>query len=73
MELSNILDLFISAILTLVLNDFIVKKVFDETIIKNKWKVLGIMMISSFAITLTNYYDKDMYKTILTLPFLIQK
>lgn len=71
MELSNILDLFISAILTLVLNDFIVKKVFDETIIKNKWKVLGIMMISSFAITLTNYYDKDMYKTILTLPFLI--
>ena len=41
MELSNMLDLFISALLSLIFSIFIVAKVFDKEIIKNKFNELN--------------------------------
>ena len=41
MELSNKLDLFISALLSLIFSIFIVAKVFDKEIIKNKFNGSG--------------------------------
>ena len=53
MELSNKLDLFISALLSLIFSIFIVAKVFDKEIIKNKFKALGIISTYSFLQTAT--------------------
>ena len=71
MELSNILDLFISALLSLIFSIFIVAKVFDKEIIKNKFKALGIIIGFAICVALINYYDRDKFKIVLTLPFLI--
>ncbi len=71
MELSNMLDLFISALLSLIFSIFIVAKVFDKEIIKNKFKALGIIIGFAICVALINYYDRDKFKIVLTLPFLI--
>lgn len=71
MELSNMLDLFISALLSLIFSIFIVAKVFDKEIIKNKFKALGIIVGFTICVALINYYDRDKFKIVLTLPFLI--
>ena len=71
MELSNTLDLFISALLSLIFSIFIVAKVFDKEIIKNKFKALGIIVGFAICVALINYYDRDKFKIVLTLPFLI--
>lgn len=71
MELSNKLDLFISALLSLIFSIFIVAKVFDKEIIKNKFKALGIIIGFAICVALINYYDRDKFKIVLTLPFLI--
>lgn len=71
MELSNRLDLFISALLSLIFSIFIVAKVFDKEIIKNKFKALGIIIGFAICVALINYYDRDKFKIVLTLPFLI--
>lgn len=71
MELSNMLDLFISALLSLIFSIFIVAKVFDKKIIKNKFKALGIIIGFAICVALINYYDRDKFKIVLTLPFLI--
>lgn len=71
MELSNMLDLFISALLSLIFSIFIVAKVFDKEIIKNKFKALGIIVGFAICVALINYYDRDKFKIVLTLPFLI--
>ena len=71
MELSNMLDLFISALLSLIFSIFIVAKVFDKEIIKNKFKALGIIIGFAICVSLINYYDRDKFKIVLTLPFLI--
>lgn len=71
MELSNMLDLFISALLSLIFSIFIVAKVFDKDIIKNKFKALGIIVGFAICVALINYYDRDKFKIVLTLPFLI--
>ena len=71
MELSNTLDLFISALLSLIFSIFIVAKVFDKEIIKNKFKALGIIIGFAICVALINYYDRDKFKIVLTLPFLI--
>ena len=71
MELSNLLDLFISALLSLIFSIFIVAKVFDKEIIKNKFKALGIIVGFAICVALINYYDRDKFKIVLTLPFLI--
>lgn len=71
MELSNMLDLFISALLSLIFSIFIVAKVFDKEIIKNKFIALGIIIGFAICVALINYYDRDKFKIVLTLPFLI--
>ncbi|MCI6627142.1 MAG: hypothetical protein MSH29_02405, partial [Tenericutes bacterium] len=71
MELSNMLDLFMSALLSLIFSIFIVAKVFDKEIIKNKFKALGIIIGFAICVALINYYDRDKFKIVLTLPFLI--
>lgn len=71
MELSNMLDLLISALLSLIFSIFIVAKVFDKEIIKNKFKALGIIVGFAICVALINYYDRDKFKIVLTLPFLI--
>lgn len=71
MELSNILDLFISALFSLIFSIVIVAKVFDKEIIKNKFKALGIIVGFAICVALINYYDRDKFKIVLTLPFLI--
>ena len=71
MELSNMLDLFISALLSLIFSIVIVAKVFDKEIIKNKFKALGIIIGFAICVALINYYDRDKFKIVLTLPFLI--
>lgn len=71
MELSNMLDLFISALLSLIFSIFIVAKVFDNEINKNIFKVLGVILASTLFVSFVNFYDKATYKIILTLPFLI--
>lgn len=71
MELSNTLDLFISALLSLIFSIFIVAKVFDKEIIKNKFKALGIIVGFAICVALINYYDRDKFKIVLILPFLI--
>lgn len=65
------LDLFISALLSLIFSIFIVAKVFDKEIIKNKFKALGIIIGFAICVALINYYDRDKFKIVLTLPFLI--
>lgn len=65
------LDLFISALLSLIFSIFIVAKVFDKKIIKNKFKALGIIIGFAICVALINYYDRDKFKIVLTLPFLI--
>lgn len=65
------LDLFISALLSLIFSIFIVAKVFDKEIIKNKFKALGIIVGFAICVALINYYDRDKFKIVLTLPFLI--
>lgn len=65
------LDLFISALLSLIFSIFIVAKVFDKEIIKNKFKALGIIVGFTICVALINYYDRDKFKIVLTLPFLI--
>ena len=65
------LDLFISALLSLIFSIFIVAKVFDKDIIKNKFKALGIIIGFAICVALINYYDRDKFKIVLTLPFLI--
>lgn len=71
MELSNSLDLFISALLSLIFSIVIVAKVFDKEIVKNKFKALGIIVGFAICVALINYYDRDKFKIVLTLPFLI--
>lgn len=65
------LDLLISALLSLIFSIFIVAKVFDKEIIKNKFKALGIIVGFAICVALINYYDRDKFKIVLTLPFLI--
>ncbi len=65
------LDLFISALLSLIFSIFIVAKVFDKEIIKNKFKALGIIVGFAICVALINYYDRDKFKIVLILPFLI--
>lgn len=65
------LDLFISALLSLIFSIFIVAKVFDNEINKNIFKVLGIIIGFAICVALINYYDRDKFKIVLTLPFLI--
>lgn len=65
------LDLFISALLSLIFSIFIVAKVFDKEIIKNKFIALGIIIGFAICVALINYYDRDKFKIVLTLPFLI--
>ena len=65
------LDLFISALLSLIFSIFIVAKVFDKEIIKNKFKALEIIIGFAICVALINYYDRDKFKIVLTLPFLI--
>lgn len=71
MELSNILDLFISAILTLVFTNFIVAKVFDEKLNNNKKYIIIAVVLCAVFISLINYYDREVFKIVLTLPFLM--
>ena len=71
MELSNSLDLFISAILTLVFTNFIVAKVFDERLNNNKIYITIAIVLCAVLITLINYYDREVFKIVLTLPFLM--
>ena len=65
------LDLLISALLSLIFSIFIVAKVFDKEIIKNKFKALGIIVGFAICVALINYYDRDKFKIVLILPFLI--
>lgn len=64
-------NLFISAFLSLIFSVFIVAKVFDKDIIKNKFKALGILIGFALCVTMINFYDRDKFKIVLTLPFLI--
>lgn len=69
MELSNLLDLLISSILILVFTNFIVAKVFDEKLNNNKNYIIIAIVLCAVFITLINYYDREVFKIVLTLPF----
>lgn len=71
MELSNMFDLFMSSFLTLVFINFIVAKVFEEKINKNKKYIFIATILCAIFIALINYYDRDKFKVVLTLPFII--
>ena len=71
MQLSNTINLFVSAFLSLLFSTFVVAKVFDKEIIKNKFEALLILLGFSLCVALINFYDRDKFKIVLTLPFLV--
>ena len=71
MQIVNYLDLFIAALLNLILCIFIIEKVFDIKPQENKSIVIMSLILSAIFISIVNTYNKDSFKILITFPFTV--
>ena len=64
------LDLFAGSLFNVMFGIIIVKKVFKMNVRKEKMKVIMYMFLTTLLMTTINYYNKDIFKIVLTLPVL---
>lgn len=68
MEIISYLDLFLGALLNVLFNIIIVRKVFKVKIIKNKYKAWVYIIGLTLCVTLINLFNKTIFKGVLIIP-----
>lgn len=68
MEIMNYVDLFLGALLNVIFNIIIVKKVFNIKTIDNKYKKWAYIILNSIVLTIINIFNKNIFKGVLTFP-----
>ena len=71
MQIVKYLDLFIGAIINMLLYVYITRKVFNLNIIKNRKIIFLNLLLSSLMIALVNTFNKDTFKILFTFPFIV--
>lgn len=68
MQLVEYLNLFLGALLNMMFYVIIIRYVFKEKVMENKYAVLLVLILCSFGICIVNIYNKEVFKILLTLP-----
>ena len=71
MQIVNYIDFFTSSLINLVLCIFIVNKVFNLNITKNRKIIILSLLLSSLMIAIINIFNKDTFKILFTFPFIV--
>ena len=71
MQWFKYIDFFISSIINVLFYAYIIKVVFDCEISKNKRKICISIFIASIFIAIVNIFNRDIFKILLTLPFIV--
>ena len=71
MQIIKYIDLFIGALINMILYFHIVKIVFQKKMKADKITILTSLILSSIFISLINVFNKDTFKVILTFPFIV--
>lgn len=71
MQIVKYIDLFVGAAINMLLCTYIIKVVFKASYIKNKKVLILSFLISAFALTIINVFNKDIFKILLTFPFVV--
>ena len=69
MQLIEYLDLYVGALINYMFYIIIIKYIFNVKTNKNKLKSLLILFIVPIFIAIINIYNKDLFKLLLTIPF----
>lgn len=70
MQLIEYLDLFIGSIINVMFGIIIVKKVFKVNVKEKKLEVVLYILLTAVLMAIINFYNKDIFKIVLTLPVL---
>ena len=70
MQIIKYVDLFIGALINMILYAYVVKKVFNLEFIKSKKIIILNLILSALALALINTFNKDTFKLLFTYPFI---
>ncbi|MBQ6282960.1 MAG: GHKL domain-containing protein [Bacilli bacterium] len=71
MQWIKYIDLFVGAAINMILYLYVVKIIFKTKITNNKRIILLNIFISSLALSIINIFNKDLFKILLTFPFIL--
>lgn len=71
MEIIKYIDLYIGALINIIFYIILIKKIFNIRTIRNKKSIVLFTLLTSFFVCIINVFNKDIFKIILTIPFVI--
>jgi len=69
MEIIKYIDLYVGAVINIFLYAIVIKKVFNIRFTKNKKFILLYILLTSFFVFIINLFNKNVFKILLTIPF----
>ena len=71
MQIIKYLDLFVGAVINTIFFIYIVKKISNMHLVQNKKVIIINVLFTSLFITIVNIINKDFYKILMNLPFVV--
>lgn len=71
MQIMEYIDLFLGAVINIILYVMVINKIFNCEIIKNKFMALIYLLLTSSFVCFINSFNKDTFKILFTIPFVI--
>ena len=68
-EIIKYIDLYVGAVINIFLYVIVIKKIFNLKFVKNKNFILLYILLTSFFVFIINLFNKNVFKILLTIPF----